>query len=286
MKMCKFKQFAVKHPIVFGFVLIIVYSTLSTLTWPISQVYPYPEGFEVSAAAAKIMIAACFALLLWRFGWIKTVGYTSPGRKQIWFIVIPLMIYKVIFGIYAFTGSFQISFPQLRLALAIIFFTFTTSLLEETMYRGLLLTSMMKSWGHTRRGIFTSAILSGLFWASLHFFNLLIRPFPVVFLQVLSMTMVGFFYAAIMLASKSIWPTIAVHWAVNSFISMQSVLIPNFEETAVQWTRYGGITLPLVLVGVYLLRQNLSNQNLYESEDILDEHHITHSKKYRLNLDH
>jgi len=46
----------------------VLFLILSTLTWPIIQVYPYPEGYEVSVAAAKLLIAGCFILLLWGFG--------------------------------------------------------------------------------------------------------------------------------------------------------------------------------------------------------------------------
>ncbi len=251
--MKKFSRFTTRHPIVFGFIVIVLFTFLSTLTWPITQIYPAPEGYEVGTAIAKLVIAACFMLLLWSFGWLKSAGFASLGRKQIWLLVIFLMIYNAIIGVYAFMGSFRFSLPSTGLILAVIFYTFATSLVEETMYRGLLLTAMMKAWGSARRGLFAAAILSGLFWASLHFFNLFIHPFPVVALQVFGMMMVGFVYAAIVLSSGSIWPTVVFHWVINTSISLQAIQNPNFEETTTAWIIFNLVALPMVAVGIYLL---------------------------------
>lgn len=251
--MKKFEKFSVHHPIIFGFILIMLFTLLSTLTWPITRIYPHPEEYEVGNAISKLMIAACFMLLLWGFGWLKPAGFSSFGRKQVWFLVIVLIIYKAILGVYAFTGSLQFSLPSASFTLAVILYTFATSLLEETMYRGLLLTAMAKAWGRTRRGLFAAAILSGLFWASLHLFNLLVRPFPLVMMQVLEMSLVGFLYAAFVLAGRSIWPAVIIHWATNAAVSLRVVQIPNFSETNTAWGISFLITVPLIAVGIYLL---------------------------------
>jgi len=253
--MHKFRNFSVQHPLAFGFVLLLIFTILSTLTWPITQIYPYPEGYEIGTAAAKLVIAACLILILWRFGWLKTAGFTSLGSKQIWLFVIPLMIYKAVFGLYAFTGNFNFKLPEIELTLAILLFTFSTSLVEETLYRGLLLRAMVKAWASTRRGLMAAAILSGLFWSALHFINLMIRPFPVVALQVLETTISGFFYAAIVLSGRSIWPAIVFHWAINATINLQASQMANFEETISAWVILNLAALPLVIAGTNLLQK-------------------------------
>jgi len=257
--MKKFESFSTRHPIVFGFVLILLFTLLSTIAWPITQIYPYPEKYELSGALAKLMIASCFMLLLWGFGWLKIAGYPTLGSQRTWLVTIALMIYNAIFAIYAFTGSFQFGLPSISLTLAVIFFTFTTSLLEETMYRGLLLTAMVNAWGDTRPGLFAAAILSGLFWASLHFFNLIIRPFPVVALQVLGMAIVGFVYASIVLFGRSIWPPIVFHWVINTVVSLQVSQNQTLEETTQTWLIFNLIVLPMVAVGVYLMQKATLN---------------------------
>ena len=117
----------------------------------------------MGSALAKLVIMFCFVGLIWRFGWLDFIGYRNLGSKCIWLIVIPLIIYKVFLGVYVFSGSFTFQFPPLVDSLGIIFFSLTTSLLEESLYRGLLLTAMRKAWGSTRWGILQSALISGLF---------------------------------------------------------------------------------------------------------------------------
>lgn len=253
--MKKFKNFATRHPIAFGFVVIVLFVLLSTLVWPITQTYPHPEGYEIGTALSKLVITACFMFFLWRFGWIKNAGFASLGLKQVWLFAIVMMIYNSIFAVYAFTGSFKLGLPSIDLILAVIFFTFTTSLLEETMYRGLVLTALVKAWGSTRKGLFAAAIASGLFWASTHLINLIVRPFPVVILQVLGMAIPGFVYAAIVLSGRSIWPVIIFHWVVNLTVSLQAVQTSNWEETLSAWLIFNLLVLPMVIVGISLLRK-------------------------------
>jgi len=253
--MKKFQEFATHHPIAFGFVVIVLFVLLSTLVWPIQQIYPFPEGNEIGTALSKLVITACFMFLLWRFGWLKTAGFASLGSKQVWLFAIVMMVYNAIFAVYAFTGSFKIGLPGIDLTLAVIFFTFTTSLLEETMYRGLVLTALVKAWGSTRKGLFAVAIVSGLFWASLHLFNLIVSPFPIVALQVAGMAIPGFVYAALVLYGRSIWPVITFHWMVNVMVTLQAVQNPSFEETQPAWLIFNLVVLPMVIAGIYLLRK-------------------------------
>jgi len=268
--MKKLEHFAIQHPIAFGLLLILLFSLLSTLTWPITQIYPYPEGYEVSTAVAKLLIAGCFILLLWGFGWLRTAGYLSLGRTQIWPLVIGLIIYNAIFGVFAHTLSFRIGLPPIKLTIAILFFSSATSLVEETMYRGLLLTAMVKAWGSNPRGLYAAALLSGFTFASLHFLNLIIRPFPVVAMQVISMTMVGFVYAAIVLASRSIWPVIVFHWLVNASVNLQASLNPNFEETTTGWAIFTLVMLPIVIVGNSLMQKVVLKNGFREGENYHD----------------
>jgi membrane protease YdiL (CAAX protease family) len=265
--MKKFQNFATRHPIVFGFIVIVLFALLSTLVWPITQIYPYPEGHEIGTALSKLVMTVCFLFLLWRFGWIKIAGFASLGRKQVWLLAIVMMIYNAVFAAYTFTGSFKFSLPSFDLALAVIFFTFSTSLLEETMYRGLVLTALVKAWGDTRKGLFGAAIVSGLFWATTHFVNLIVNPSPVVALQVLGMVIPGFVYAAIVLYGRSIWPVIVFHWIVNMMVNLQAIQNPNFEETLPAWLIFNLVVLPMTVVGVSLLRKAKATDEKYKRDE-------------------
>lgn len=254
--MQKIKAFAIRHPIVSGFLVILIFALLGTLTWPITQIYTRPEGHEVGTALSKIVISGCFLLVLWRFGWVRTAGFATPGFRNVWLVVIAAAVYKMLLGVYAFTGSLRMSLPAGGLTLAVIFFTFTTSLVEETMYRGLLLTIMEKAWGNSRRGLYAAAAISGLFWGSTHLFNLIVDPFPVVALQALETALSGLLYAAFVLYSGSIWPAVFMHWVLNASISLQIEQIADYQVPPEAWSTLTLVGMPLLLVAVYLLRRS------------------------------
>jgi membrane protease YdiL (CAAX protease family) len=264
----RFQHFATQHPLAFGLVLFFLFTLLSTLTWPISQQFPFPEGSELGKALAKIVMTACFVGVLWRFGWLESAGYCHLGSRRLWLVVIPLVLYKAFLGVYVFSGAIVFPFPPLPVTLGIVVFSLTTALLEESMYRGLLLTAMLKAWGHTRRGVLLSALVSGLFWAFLHLFNLIIRPWPVVFSQVLSITLVGFYYGVIAIASRSIWPAVLFHWVTNSVITLALRPIPDFEEAIPHWVGYTLISLLPVLVSLWLLRPGLNRTAASKAQQI------------------
>ena len=243
------------HPILTGFLLIVLFIILSILTWPISQINPTPEGYETGTAIAKLVMAACFTLILLGVGWIKTAGYASLGGTTIWLWVIAMMVYKVLCLVPAFMRKFQYGLPAANLTLAVLFFTFATSLLEESMYRGVLLTAMVKAWGSTRRGLFAAAFLSGVFWGAMHLVNLAVRPFSTVGLQVLETALSGFVYAAIVLYGRSIWPAVVFHAVVNASVGLQVIQTPNFEDTPASWLLTNLVTVLLVPAGIYLLRK-------------------------------
>jgi membrane protease YdiL (CAAX protease family) len=253
--MRKSSLFAVKHPIIFGFVLFLLFTLLSTVTWPITQIKTAPAGYELGTAIAKLTMAGCFLLLLWVFGWLKSAGVAAWGSKRTWLLAAGLVTYRAFFGIYAYTGSFHFELPAAELTLAILLYSFSTSLVEESMYRGLLLTAMLKAWGSTRKGLFAAATISGLFWGSTHFINLMIRPFPVVALQVLETVSAGFTYAAIALSGGSIWPVVMLHWGINAAINLQISQVPAFEETISTGVIFNLTALPMLIVGFILLRK-------------------------------
>jgi membrane protease YdiL (CAAX protease family) len=125
---------------------------------------------------------------------------------------------------------------------------------------------MRKAWGNTRRSILLSAALSGLFFACLHFFNLLVHPFPVVFLQVLSLILTGFYYAMFAIYGGSIWPAVVFHWVTNATITLALTNIPDFSESITNWISYAVIAVVPVLISLLLLDQSAERSSRLDSD--------------------
>lgn len=250
--MRKIEALIIRHPVGFGFVLILLFILLSTLSWPLTQIELDLYGYELGESLAKLVMAGAFLALLAGLGWLKPSNRNQIGARFIWRLALVMAFYKAFCGMYAFTGSFQVTLP-VGSALGILIFTLSTALLEELMYRGLLLTALVKAWGGTRRGLFVAALVSGLFFGSLHLVNLVESPFPLVALQVLEATLSGFVYAGLVLAVGSLWPAILGHWMLNAGVSLAISQLPEFAETATAWLVLVLANLPLVWIAWYLL---------------------------------
>jgi membrane protease YdiL (CAAX protease family) len=252
--MRKIEGFIIQHPIGFGFALTLVFILLSVLAWPLTQVELDLNGYPLGESLAKLAMAIAFLGVLAGLGWTKAAGQSRIGAKSIWRLVLVIVFYKAFCGMLAFTGSFQVTLPASS-ALGILIFTLATALLEEIMYRGLLLTALVKAWGSTRRGLFAAALVSGFFFGSMHLVNLGESPFPLVALQVLEATLSGFVYAALVLAVGNLWPAILGHWVLNAGVSLAISQIPDFVETEMAWLLLSLATLPLVWVARNLLHK-------------------------------
>ena len=95
------------------------------------------------------------------------------------------------------------------------------------------------------------------------FFNLIIRPFPVVFLQVLNMVMIGFFYAILVMYGRSIWPAMLFHWTTNASVELALYKVANFEETIVIWIGYTLISIVPVLVSLWMFKSVQQNEPVF-----------------------
>lgn len=251
-----FKNFAVKRPFLFGVALIFLYAVLTALVYPVHFLFPENEAGQLYGdAAAKFIVFLVFLGVLWRFGWIARSGITRSGNIKLWPIIAGLVIYCVLTKLFAFTGSITILPSNPELAAANLILAFSTSLVEETMVRGLVLIAMMLAWGSTRQGFLKAIFLSSILFGLAHLFNIMIRPVGVVVAQAVILTMPGIFYATLVLASRSLWPAIIIHWLGNAAVNIKLMGAENYQETFTMWSMYAMSLIVLMAVSAYFIRE-------------------------------
>jgi len=252
--MNRLKNFALNRPILFGLVLIFIYATLGALTYPAHFLFPESEvGQLYGDALSKFITFLCFLLILWRFDWIKASRFNRLGNIPTWAIVIIILIYKIPLELYAFTGDFAIKFPNSPLAVANLVFSLQTGLVEETIFRALVLVAMISAWGQTKKGQIKAIVLSSVFFGVMHMINILIRPFGVVLFQAIVASLPGILYAAIVLARKSLWPAIALHWLTNAAVNIKLIGNDGYQETFSMWIIYAIILIPIIAYSAFLI---------------------------------
>ena len=252
--MNKFKDFALKRPFLFGLVLIFMYVIFVYLTYPINFLFPETEtGQLFSNAAIKFTISLIFLALLWRFGWVQASGLTRFGNIKDWLVVSIVLVYHLLVNLRFMTGNFAIVFPSSPLAIANLVYYFPASLMEEIMFRGLALLAMVFAWGYTRKGLVKAVLLSSFLFGLIHLFNIVELSIEVVFLEVLVAALLGFFWAAITLATRSLWLAIILHWLTNAAVNLKLIGIDNFQETFSMHLGRTIFFIPLVIYGAYLV---------------------------------
>ena len=252
----RFKRFAVKRPFLFGLVLILVFSFLGTIAYPIHFLFPETEvGQLYGDAVIKLVIFSVFVLLLWRFGWLEASGFTRLRPEWGWLPFVGLFVFKLFGELYAFTGDMSLVLPSSPLATAEAIYHIPTSLVEETMVRALVLTAMLLAWGSTKKGIAKSVLLSSLLFGLIHLFNILVRPVGVVLFQAAVVSLPGIFYAAIVLKTRSLWPPILFHWLSNAAINVKLTGFENYQETPSMWITFALVMVPLMVYSAHVLRK-------------------------------
>lgn len=157
--------------------------------------------------------------------------------------------------LFAFTGSLTLSFPDASLAFANLALDFGTGLVEETLYRAIVLIAMISAWGHTKNGIVKAVVLSSILFGMVHLLNIMVRPWQVVLFQALAVSLPGVFYGAIVLTGKSLWPAILIHWLTNAVVNIQAISIVGFQETTAMWIVFAIGLVPVMVYSAYLIRE-------------------------------
>jgi membrane protease YdiL (CAAX protease family) len=275
--MKKFQFFTLHRPFGFGLILISLYALLTTITNPVHYLFTGSEAGQLYGdAVSKFICFLLFLALFWRFGWLSYSGISRLGNLKTWLVVAGILVYLTFAKLYAFTGVFSPTVPRSYLVGPNLILGLSTGLVEETMFRGLVLVSMILAWGDTRRGLVKAILLSSLYFGLLQLINDIIRPPAVVLLQAAIVTLPGVLYAAVVLASRTLWPVIQIHGLTNAAVNIRLIGDSTYQETNAMWIRFAIALIPLIGFATFLTlklpqpyRFNLDNGNFLYTKPLL-----------------
>ena len=252
--MSKLKNFALSYPLIFGLVLVAVYPLLAILTYPVRFLFPQNQiGLLYSDTISKLILFSFFFVILWRFGWIRASGISRLVDVRIWMFVAIIFIYHVIVDLYVITGEVSIVSSNSPLAFPSLLYYFPASLMEEIVFRGLILLAMVFAWGSNKTGIVKAVVFSSLYFGLIHLFNLAEQPVGVVLFQAVGAALLGILWAAIVLVTKSLWPVIIIHWLTNAAVNIKLIENVNFQATAEMYGLLAIFFIPMAVLGTYLV---------------------------------
>jgi len=253
--MDRLKRFASESPIAFS-------SVTTVLLWvcyiaagvAASVLSTGAEGQQAVSAVGRLAAALVFLGVLWRFGWLGAAGITKLGAWRSWLLVLPVLAYEIFAHLYAFFGSFDLGVPESPLAWAVALNGSAAGLLEELVFRAVVLYALARLWASTTTGLLKSVLVSSLFFGAAHLLHLSLgRPAPLVLLLAASAFLGGIYYGAFALHAGSVWPAVALHVLLNAVVGAQAVSNPGFAETVSGWLLVLALQLPAVGLGIWLL---------------------------------
>lgn len=249
------KRFAAESPIAFcSFTTVLLWICYIAAGVAAPLLGTTAAGQQMGDAVGRAVAALIFLGLLWRLGWLRAAGITRLGTWRSWLLVLPVLVYEILAHLYAFFGSFAFAVPESSLGQAVALNGAAAGLLEEIVYRALVLYVLMRLWGDSRHGILKSAFVSAMFFGSAHLLHLALgRPAPLVLLLFVSALLGGIYYAAFVQYGGSVWPAVMLHVMLNAVVGAQAVNNPQFAETVSGWLLVLALQLPAVVLGIVLI---------------------------------
>lgn len=260
----KLRSIATRYPLIFASVVMIVGTLLTEIhaeEW-LKHFIDYQTACYITGIVEQGFVSILLVILLSRLGLVQAAGFTKPSQwKQIW-LVWPILILTVLNGSDLFEGLLTIdtSRPMLIVLFALLYLS--VGFVEEILFRGVIMTLLVKKWGSTRKGIYLAVITSSLLFSILHFVNFLAGRYTLlaVFTQIGFALFFGVFFGACMLRNNSIWPVIFTHALFDAFGNFSDISVGSVFSRAHDTNPQGALialalTAPLLIYGLFILRK-------------------------------
>jgi len=131
---------------------------------------------------------------------------------------------------------------------------------EEYIFRGVLQPLFLKKYGLRKNGVFTSILLTSLFFGAFHLLNLTKTEYATaqVLIQVVYAAFIGFFFGVLVLKTNKLIPVAITHALINFFFLL--VFLPGLkpvQDVADDSVSIAPIiiTLPLFIIGLLIYRK-------------------------------
>lgn len=167
----------------------------------------------IFSTTIKFIMSAIFIFIILKLYKLK-IGF---GKKSLVKGIFWFGSMLCIASMFNFLGGYQnpeINFIQaLPMIIMFLVFALSVGLYEEIVFRGLIFGLFRKYFGESKKGIYTSVLLSALIFGCVHFLNLIVYPGLIIttIAQVISASFVGVLFAVIYFRTENLLPCIILH---------------------------------------------------------------------------
>ena len=250
------REASARHPVAFALVATLALLLLYIIAAVVARVASTgPVSYQVTEAGARLGAAALVVWVIQRLGRTRESGVATLGSGWIWLLALLAAALRVFAHSYAFFGDLGLTFQSVPLSGPVALNGSAAAVLEELAFRGAILSVLLWCWGKLPGGVMRATWLTAVVFGASHIFRLAMgQAAPTVGMLILDSSLAGVFYAALVVRGKSVWPAVVVHLALNAYIGARAVAVPGFEETVGAWVIILLSGLPLLALGLYMLR--------------------------------
>lgn len=256
--MKKFQQFSGVHPFLFSLIIIFIWFLVGALATgaaafalQVSFIDSLPQSIGTLSGTAAILLIA------WQFGWLRSSGIGAIGGSKVWLAALLMFAYLIAAYSFAFFGELPFEFGNLltsETARSILNRQLVVGIVEEILFRGVVLYALARVWGNSQRGLFLAVLLSAALFGSTHLLQAFGgRPAGEALMTVLEGTISGLWWGAFVILWRTVWPAVMLHAGSNAFVLINGM---SYSGLVFSYRNYSLATLfqiPLVILGLYYL---------------------------------
>lgn len=251
----KIREFTDRHVIISSILIAVLFFVLLNGTalvfnlLPDSLFWGYAQEFLVILYSVGLVIILGFKRAFKPVGFFKALLYST--------VVIVTMLFSLATffersisnpdTVWASTGMIVLGLVQ---AVGI-------GIREECFFRGAIQSILVKKYAHSVKGVWFAALVASSIFGILHLLNIFTGFDPLVaFLQAISATSSGLFFAAVYLRSRSLLGPILVHALIDTAALSKSIFLTQTRAETVNdlsWEALIGMAI-YILPTIFLLR--------------------------------
>ena len=206
-----------RRPLLFSTLVTLIFLILLIMVVVAQKAVEPPFLQEAIGAAGRALLGLGALLGLAALGWRRWLA--GRGSAVSWLLIaLPLLYILAVFPL-LFTGSYALPAHDAPMVSMVAANGFMAGLMEEVVFRGLVLGSLLLSWGDSRRGLWRAVVVSSVFFSVPHALNVLAGADPLRTLaQLVWALLLGMVLGALTVAGGSLWPVAILHGLGNAFI--------------------------------------------------------------------
>lgn len=202
------KKYSILIAIAISFAFLLIGSLFSWDDNPIM-------GLDKACADSIIVLLSIF--LIKKFDLWDSAGFKKSGLSKGMLYGIPFIVIGIGSAIISNIGTDWGSLQLISISNAVIFSLnmLLVGMNEEIWMRSLILNLFLKKYGMTKKGVWTSIIISAAVFGVIHIPNIAFMNPITLLVQVINAASAGVLFAVIFIRSKNIWAGIVVHAIVD-----------------------------------------------------------------------